>query len=121
MNRRIFFSSVAIVALLGTWGWTQLQGKSGQSMTQAANEWLTKLSDDQRKIAQLDYETPTRVDWHFIPKDQRKGLQVKEMNEAQRKAAHALLKAALSEIGYDKSVKIMSLELILKELEKSKK
>jgi hypothetical protein len=90
-------------------------------MANAAGSFLKTLSDEQRKIVVLDYETPKRVDWHFIPKDQRKGLQIKEMNEAQRQAAHSLLKTALSQIGYDKATKIMSLENLLRELEKTKK
>jgi hypothetical protein len=43
------------------------------------------------------------------------------MSEDQRKAAHALLKAALSEIGYSKATKIMELESLLHELEKVRK
>src|SRR5436305_389269 len=42
------------------------------------------------------------------------------MNEEQRKAAHALLKAALSEAGYGKATQIMALEGLLHELEKAK-
>ena len=42
------------------------------------------------------------------------------MNPEQRKAAHALLKAALSEAGYSKATQIMLLEGLLNELEKSK-
>ena len=42
------------------------------------------------------------------------------MNEIQRKAAHTLFKAALSEAGYGKATKIMSLEGLLHELEKAK-
>ncbi len=94
---------------------------TGPAMTSAAGTFLKSLSDEQRKIVVLDYDTPKRVDWHFIPKDQRKGLQIKEMNALQREAAHALLKAALSQVGYDKATKIMSLENLLRELEKTKK
>ena len=42
------------------------------------------------------------------------------MSEEQRKAAHALLKAALSEVGYSKATQIMALEGLLHELEKAK-
>jgi hypothetical protein len=86
-------------------------------MTEAAQGYLESLSDEQRAKSQLEYETPKRVEWHFIPKDERKGLQIKEMDETQRKAAHALLSAALSKVGYDKATKIMSLEHILDMLE----
>lgn len=120
MNRRIVAIAFASIALLGSFGWTYFRAFSGgPAMTEAANKFLNTLSDEQRKTALLEYDTPQRVDWHFIPKDQRKGLQIKEMSEAQRKAAHELLSAGLSQIGYDKAVKIMALEIVLRELQKS--
>ena len=112
------FSGVLILASAG-WAFLKVTA-SGKAMTGAANGFLGALTDEQRQTAVLDYNSPKRVDWHFIPKDQRKGLQVREMTEPQRKAAHALLKSALSQIGYDKATKIMALEVLLKELEKKK-
>src|SRR5262249_17254309 len=53
-------------------------------------------------------------------KPSRKGLQIRDMNEKQRKAALALLECSLSEIGYKKTQKIMEMENLLKELEKGK-
>jgi hypothetical protein len=47
-------------------------------------------------------------------------LQVRNMDENQRKAASALLQSALSEVGYSKATKIMAMEALLKELEKAK-
>ena len=111
---------VAFAAASGAWGVYKVSA-TGPAMTTAAGGFLKALTDDQRKQALLDYDTPKRVDWHFIPKDQRKGLQIKDMNDAQRQAAHALLKSALSQIGYDKATRIMSLENLLRELEKTKK
>jgi hypothetical protein len=92
----------------------------GVAMTTAANQWLGSLSDDQKKIGLLEYDAPVRVDWHFIPKATRKGVQYRDMNEAQRKAALALLRSTVSEIGYHKATSIMGLEVLLKDLEKSK-
>jgi hypothetical protein len=115
---------VAFTALLAfssaAWGIYQAAA-TGPAMTSAAGNFLKVLTEEQRKIVVLDYDTPKRVDWHFIPKPERKGLQIKDMNESQRQAAHALLKASLSEIGYDKATRIMSLENLLRELEKTKK
>ena len=90
-------------------------------MTQAATAFLGVLDDDQRREVVLPYDSPLRVDWHFIPKDHRIGLQVRFMNETQRKSAHHLLETALSEIGYGKAKKIMSLEALLFELEGDKR
>lgn len=68
----------------------------------------------------MPYDSPKRVDWHFIPKETRKGLQIRHMSEAQRKLAHDLLKTLLSEAGYGKATGIMGLENLLKDLEKTK-
>ena len=94
---------------------------AGEGMTAEATAFLTTLSDEQKKVALLEYDSPARVDWHFIPKPKRKGLQIREMNPGQRKAAHSLLKAALSETGYGKAMQIMEMENLLAELEKTKK
>ena len=51
---------------------------------------------------------------------EREGLQIRHMNEAQRKAAHGLLRTVLSEVGYGKATKIMELESLLAELQKGK-
>ncbi|MGE3779128.1 MAG: DUF3500 domain-containing protein, partial [Pirellulaceae bacterium] len=121
MNRRFAVPLGILVLLTGTWARGFLASSPGMAMTEAASGFLAKLTDDQRKIALLAYDTPRRVDWHFIPKDERKGLQVKDMEAAQRTAALALLQSALSAVGYEKATKIMSLEALLRELEKQRK
>ena len=110
------------LGLLGgvAFGYWQLVS-SGADITRAAQSYLSALSEEQRARSNLSYDIPERVDWDFRPRATREGLQVKEMSPAQRGAAHALLRAALSEIGYDKAVKIMDLENMLRELEKNKK
>lgn len=94
---------------------------AGVDMTQAARDFLAGLNAEQRAEATLKLDDPARFDWHFIPKDKRKGLQVKHMDSQQRKLAHALLASAVSQLGYDKAKTIMSLEAILHELEKDRK
>lgn len=88
-----------------------------QSMTTAAVEWLASLKETQKAKALVDYEARGRVDWHFIPKDSRKGLQLREMTPEQRKAADKLLAACLSAAGYKKATTIMDLEIFLKTLQ----
>ncbi|MGE0376695.1 MAG: DUF3500 domain-containing protein [Planctomycetaceae bacterium] len=103
-------------------GWTFYRAtSSGQAMSDAAEAWIKLLNDGQKKTALLSYEDDAaqRVDWHFIPKDERKGLQIKHMTPEQRQAALALLRASLSQSGYDKAAKIMSIEQLLAELEKA--
>jgi hypothetical protein len=109
------------VALSATVGWSFYKlTVTGETMAETATKFLGTLTAEQRAKAALAYDDPGRTDWHFIPKPSRKGVQVRDMSEAQRKAAHELLKAALSEAGYAKATKIMALEGLLKELEKSR-
>jgi len=86
----------------------------------AANAWLDSLDPAQRALASKPFDDAKRTDWHFVPKPTRKGLQLRDMTEPQQVAALALLRAVLSQIGYDKSVAIMELDEILRILEGSR-
>ncbi len=129
MSRRLTKPSIAlalavcVTALCSTvaWSYYKLAG-TGETMIEAATKYLATLPADQKAKGAISYDDKTRTDWHFIPKPDgaREGIKVRDMNEEQRKAAHALLKAALSEAGYSKATQIMSLEGLLHELEKAK-
>jgi hypothetical protein len=101
-------------------GWSLVADSTAPKMTRLADDFVSSLSDAQRAQTIVPYDDPARLDWHFIPKPTRKGLQIKEMNDRQREKAHALLKGCLSEAGYEKAVTIFQLESILAELEKSR-
>ena len=58
-----------------------------------------------------------RYVWDYRPVP-RKGLQVREMDAYQKNLAHALLAAGLSQTGYIKATTIMSIEDVLKTIEK---
>jgi hypothetical protein len=92
----------------------------GAEMALAANNFLNALTPEQKATAVIDLKSDERLNWHFIPKNDRKGLQVKDMTPSQRNLAHALLSAGMSQRGYSKAVTIMSLESILHEMEKGK-
>lgn len=118
-------SRITLVALLAltvvsVGGWKAYKSNAAGDMSGAAEKFLATLDEKQRSQAALDFDTPKRMGWHFIPLAERKGVQVRNMNDEQRAAAHKLLKASLSEIGYGKATKIMELENLLKELEKNK-
>jgi hypothetical protein len=118
MHTRSLLIALLALATALTGGWTYYREASvGESMSQAAVAFLRGLDDAQRAKVVMAYADPQRVDWHFIPKDSRKGLPIKEMTEPQRQAAHALLQTALSQVGYDKATRIMSLEKLLQALE----
>jgi hypothetical protein len=90
---------------------------SASIMTDAANAFLNSLTPEQRAQATYDFNDDQRFDWHFIPKP-RKGLPLKDMSPYQKHLAHALLAAGLSQRGYIKASTIMSLEDVLRILEK---
>lgn len=114
-------SIAGTVFIVGSaWAVQQITGASGPTMTKAADSWLASLDAEQRAKAMKEYDDPTRLDWHFIPKPVRKGLQIREMTEPQRALAKNLLQSGLSQTGYDKATHIMAVETLLKELEAGK-
>jgi hypothetical protein len=121
--RRIVLSLVMVVAAAtSVWSYFKL-ARTGEEATKAADAFLATLDEKQKTSAVFAYDDPRRLDWHFIPKEgdkEREGLQIRNMSEGQRKAAHALLKVVLSEVGYGKTAKIMELEGLLAELQKGK-
>ena len=121
MNQRRL-TVLCVLLVLGTAaGFSYLRtASSGAEMTATAERFVNTLSDAQRAKIILAYDAPQRTDWHYIPKPTRKGLQIKEMDDTQRVAALDMVKAALSAAGYGKATKIMQLESVLRELEKSK-
>ncbi|MGD0772880.1 MAG: DUF3500 domain-containing protein [Candidatus Solibacter sp.] len=90
---------------------------SASVMTEAANRFLASLTAEQRAKATFQFEDAERVNWFFIPIE-RKGLPLREMGTFQRHLASALLSAGLSQSGYIKAVTIMSLEDVLRIMEK---
>ena len=118
MTRWIASCLIALL-IFSSAGWTFFKSTDpGDSMTENAAKFVAALDDQQRATAVMEFGTPERLGWHFIPKDERKGLQIKHMTSSQQQAAHALLKSALSEMGYRKSTQIMQMEKVLNEFEK---
>ncbi len=107
---------VALATVTSAYTFYRLAG-TGEKMTSAAGALVESLDAEQKKTMLHPYDSEQRLGWHFIPKDERKGLQMKHMSEDQRKMTHALLQAALSEIGYEKTTKIISLEALLKHIQ----
>lgn len=105
-----------LVALIASTGW-KLTDLPGQQMQLFATTFLDSLDDRQLQIATMPFESAKRTDWHFVPKLQRKGLSLRDMNDAQNVAAMRLLRSALSEAGYKKANRVMMLENTLHALE----
>lgn len=94
-----------------------LRRLAAESLTRSAAAWIDSLNADQKARGLRPFTEATRTDWHFVPKASRKGVQLRDMTPAQEQAALALLRSALSQAGYEKSLLIMSLEEILRRLE----
>jgi hypothetical protein len=110
------FSSLALMA--------EKEASVATKMSDAASEFLTSLSPELKKKVSFSFDDDHRVNWFFTPQQDkqrsytRKGVPFEELSEAQQKAALELLKTGTSKKGYEQAVTIMSLESILKDLEK---
>lgn len=90
---------------------------SSSVMAKAAIHFLASLTPEQRAKTVISFKDDERLNWYYTPHE-RKGLPLKEMTTPQRHLAHALLSAGLSQSGYIKAVTIMSLEEVLRVIEK---
>ncbi|MEK7952103.1 DUF3500 domain-containing protein [Luteolibacter soli] len=89
------------------------------AMKSAADAFIGSLDDAKRGQAVFPFEAEDREKFKFTPPPPaRTGLPFKEMTEAQRAAATKLLDAVLSEKGKLKATQIMTLEGVLREIEK---
>ncbi|WP_428654689.1 DUF3500 domain-containing protein [Runella sp.] len=93
------------------------QKSIGNDLKKASEEFLATLSVEQKGVANLPFDSEWRYDWNYTPR-QRKGLPLKQMNDAQRKAAMTLVKLSLSEKGIEKAESIIGLEYVLRQVEK---
>ena len=111
----------AVCVAAGLAGGLVAAERSSASMAAAATSFLGSLSPEQRPKATFAFESDERTHWHFIPADAfpRKGLTLKEMNEAQRERVRGLLKAGLSQRGYLTATQIMELEALLGQIERA--
>src|SRR5499427_7985191 len=109
--------AIGIVALVAI-GSTIAAERSASTMASAATAFLGALTPEQKQQASFAFGDE-RLHWHFIATEMfpRKGLLVRDMTPAQRKLAHDLLKAGLSQRGYMTATQIMDLENVLNAIE----
>lgn len=105
-----FFLSVAIGLLFRL-------PVAAQDMVSKAQQFIRLLSTTQQAQTCYPFDTGERYHFSYIPRDDRKGIAVNDLNAAQRKALFALLNTALSTETVKKVNDIMQLELVLKGLE----
>jgi hypothetical protein len=96
--------------------------RAASNMATAANRFLEGLTPEHRQTATLPLDSEDLTRWHYVPINQfpRKGLPIKDMSESQRKLAHDLLRAGLSQRGYVTATAIMDLENVLREIENAR-
>ncbi|MFM7132343.1 MAG: DUF3500 domain-containing protein, partial [bacterium] len=92
---------------------------SGGRMASSAERLVASIDDAQKAKINFPFDTPERLNWHFIPRE-RKGLSIKEMTPAQRSLAFGLVASGVGSSGFQKVTTIMSLEQILRDLEQGK-
>ncbi len=89
---------------------------SSQDLAGKANSFLNSLSPELRDKAQFLLDDVERFHYNFVPVE-RKGPSFRDFNEKQRSAAIELLRASLSEQGFQKTTSIIELEKVLIALE----
>ena len=109
-------AALLVTALVGSVVATQ---RTAATMAGAATRFLDGLTPEQRQQAMLPLDSDDLTRWHYVPTNQfpRKGLSLKDMSEAQRKLAHDLLRAGLSQRGYGTATAIIDLETVLRAIE----
>ena len=118
---------LAVVVLAGLMG-VALIGQSAEQpatkMAAAAEKFLGTLNEKQKEKTVYDFDSKERTNWFFVPlqtrdrKPTRKGLPLEEMTAEQKTAALELLRAGTTARSYTTATTIMSLESILRDLEK---
>ena len=85
-------------------------------MAGAATAFLGTLDARQRRRVAFAMGDAERMNWHYVPR-RREGLTFKDMSAPSRAAAHELMKASLSAVGYAKAVNVIQLEEVLRQIE----
>ena len=109
------------IALAAAYNKTKTEGV----MLDSAKLFLESLTPEQRAGTQLDFNGKDRTTWHYYPergfkdeyKRDRHGIMFKEMSITQRFLAQALLSAGLSQAGFIKAMKVMTMEDIVRVME----
>ena len=86
------------------------------AMAGAALAFLGALPAETRKRAVFALGDRERLNWHYVPRG-REGVPFKAMPAPARAAAHELMKASLSGVGYGKAANIIQLEEVLRRIE----
>jgi hypothetical protein len=121
---RMLLAMLALGVLTGVAYVRQAAEPAGAKMAVAAEKFLAGLTPEQRAKTALAFDGPERMTWTIVPlqdkqrQPTRKGVKIQDMTPEQRATALNLLRSGTSAAGYAKATAIMSLEAILRDLEK---
>lgn len=82
-----------------------------------AAKFLASLSAEQKQKTLYSFDDNERFNWHFFPKDDRKGISLNELSGAQKELAYGLLRTCMSSAGFEKTMAVVQLETVLQVLE----
>ncbi len=109
----------AVVSSAALWPTEALgQAKTAGAMMQNANAFLASLTPEQRAKAVMSFDEEERFVWQESP-GPRSGVVLKELNEAQKKLAMALLRTSVGDGGYQRIQMSMAREPVLSAQQKA--
>jgi hypothetical protein len=94
------------------------QAKTAAAMREAATAFLASLTPEQRTKASMGFDDAERFVWQESP-GLRSGVVLRDLNEAQRKLAMALLRSGTGERGYQKIQMSIAREPVLSALQQT--
>jgi hypothetical protein len=97
---------------------TPVEAQIVERLARAALDWLGSLDEPRRQKAVIAFDDAERENWHYVPRS-RRGLALRDMSEAQRARALAVLESALGAGGVARVQGVRRLEEILRQREGS--
>jgi hypothetical protein len=91
-------------------------GVSTRPVREAAQRFLQALTDEQRSKTAYAVDDEEWLKWNNVHRYARQGVNFKEMTEAQRERAFAMMRAGLSAKGFERSRNVMRLNGYIAEL-----
>src|SRR5688572_1168107 len=91
-------------------------GVSTRPVREAAQRFLQALTDEQRSKTTYAVDDEEWLKWNNVHRYTRQGVNFKEMTEAQRERAFAMMRAGLSAKGFERSRNVMRLNGYIAEL-----
>jgi hypothetical protein len=121
--KRLLLAAGVLAGLVAAAVLSKENPSAGAQMVAAATQLVDSLNGEQKGKALFRFDDPERTNWNFVPlqdnkKPLRRGLRLDQMTGEQHSTTLTLLRAGTSPSGFVKAATIMSLEVLLRDLEK---